>query len=140
MPFSNEALARKIFDEIWKGGNLALIDELYTEDFVCHLEPDEDWEGRDAVRDAVNLIRGTFNDYEERIEDIVSNGDKIAVRSTMSGTFRESASEEVGAGGRRVSTLAISLFRIANGQIAEQWEVVNMQGIFRQLGFISNPA
>ena len=138
MSISNEALARRVFDEIWNGGNLDLIDELYAENFVCHIEPNDDWKGRDAVRDAVNLIRGTFRDFEDRIDDVVACGDKVAVRSTMSGTFRESKSEENGTDELRVSTLTLLIYRIADGQIAEQWEVVNLQGIFRQLGFISD--
>ena len=84
MSLTNEALARKVLDEIWNGGNLDLIDELYAEDFVCHVEPDEDWKGRDGVRDTANLIRETFSDYEERIDDVVVDGDKVALRITLS--------------------------------------------------------
>ena len=74
MSTANEVLARKVLDEIWNGGNLDLIDELYAEDFVCHVEPDADWKGRAGVRDAVNLVRGMFSDFEERIEDVVVDG------------------------------------------------------------------
>jgi len=137
MSLANEALARRVVDEIWNGGNLDLIEELYAEDFVCHVEPEDDWVGRAGVRDAVNLVRGTLSDYEERIDDVVVDGDKVALRIMVTGTYDASGSADDGASGRRVSTLAVLIYRVADGQIAEQWEVVNMLGMFRQLGFES---
>ena len=135
---THEALAHKVLDEIWNGGNLALIDELYAEDFICHAEPNDDWKGRVGVRDAVKLVRGMFSDFEERIDDLVVQGDKVVLRTRLSGSFCPPGSDGNGTSARQISSLGILIYRIAYGQIAEQWEVANLLGIYRQLGIVSD--
>jgi hypothetical protein len=46
----NKEVIQRNHEEIWSKGNLDLIDELYTEDFVCHFLVGEEWRGRPPSR------------------------------------------------------------------------------------------
>lgn len=132
----NKDLARRVIDEIWTGRRLDLIDALYAEDFRCHVEPGEDWVGRGDVRRWVERMHEMLEGFEERVEDLVAEGDRVAVRTHLSGVWRhttEGGREER----RRVSSPGLLLYRIADGRVAEQWEVANAAGIARQMGALA---
>jgi steroid delta-isomerase-like uncharacterized protein len=139
MSEANKELVRRVIEEIWTGGNLDLIDELYAEDFVCHFEPAEDWIGRSGVREWVSRVRTSFSEYEERIEDLIAEGDRVVVHMTVSGVNTGPTPIGSPATGKQISTLGILIYRVAHGQIAEQWEVANVGGILRQLGVLPGP-
>ena len=134
MSEANKHLVRRVIEEIWTGGNLDLIDELYTEGFQCHFEPGPDWCGRDGVRECVTRVRTTFPDYQERIDELIAEGDRVAFRMTASGVNTGPTPDGGPATGKPMSTLVILIYRIADGRVAEQWEVANLAGILRQLG------
>jgi len=129
----NKRLVRRVIDEIWSGGKLELIDQLYAEDFSCHCEPMGDWVGRSGVREVVTQMHEMLAEYNERIDDLIAEGDTVVVRLTISGISlgRNNVVD------KPVSTLGILIYRIANDQIAEQWEVVNMAGIMEQIDLAS---
>lgn len=132
----NKDLVRRVIDEIWTGRNLALVDALYTEDFHCHAEPADDWVGREDVRRWVNRMHEMFAGFEERVEELVAEGDKVVARTTLSGVARGAGGPGGGGADRPVSSLGILIYRIAEGRIAEQWEVANAAGIMSQLGLL----
>jgi predicted ester cyclase len=72
-------------------------------------------------------MHASLGEYRERVDELIAEGDRVAVRVTLTG---------VGNAGRKsVSSLGILIYRIADGRIAEQWEVGNVAGIMEQLGF-----
>lgn len=124
-------------EEIWSRGNLELIDELYAADFRCHAEPGEDRIGREAVKAWVTEVRASYPDYEERIDELIAEGDKVVVRMTASGTNTGNSPIGTPPTGRFLCTMGILVYRLADGRIAEQWEVNNVAGELRQLGLSS---
>ena len=74
-----------------------------------------------------------LSDAEMRVEDVVAQDDRVAVRltssATHSGTFMG-----IPATGRRYEIGEIHWFRIADGRIAEHWHQADFLGMMRQLG------
>jgi len=80
------------------------------------------------------------SDWQIQIQDVVANGDRIAVRATAGGTHRGVARTPFGDAnptGRRVETSWIAIYRVHEGRIAEAWSEADMVSIFRGLGALS---
>ncbi len=82
--------------------------------------------GQPPGREALKQIFGGFSvlvpDLRITVEDVIADGDKAAVRSTVTGT---PAGPYLGAdpAGRPMRFEAIDIWRIQDGQVAEGWHV-----------------
>ncbi|SRR5216683_6284810 len=110
--------------EIWSTGDVGAIPEVYAADFVAHMPkgwgPSESRDGHDGVRRSIERLRKGFPDWREHIEDIVIEGDKVAVRYYSTGTQLGGFGKRT-ATGRRLRVDELSIFRVAGGHVAEQW-------------------
>src|ERR1043165_645706 len=85
----NKALTRRVYEDIFGQGQLTLIDDLVTADYIEHvppLTPGQPTRGPEALKALVNRIRTAFPDLRITIDDMVADGDTVAVRSTWHGT------------------------------------------------------
>jgi predicted ester cyclase len=57
------------------------------------------------------------------VEDLFAAGDKVAVRWTFRGTYRGEARPGFPQPGERCTWGSISIYRFADGKIAEDWGV-----------------
>src|SRR5579885_2030440 len=81
----NKAVARRWLDEFWSAGNLALADEVFAPTYVRH-DPEGPMTGPDAIRRFVATIRANFPDLHFTTDDLVTEGDRVVVRWTATGT------------------------------------------------------
>src|SRR3954468_15004608 len=82
---TNKAIARRFIDEVFVHGDLAAVDELAAEDFTPHtfgpLPP-----GREPLKQAMAHVADGISDPEFKIEDVIAEDDRVAVRLTSSAT------------------------------------------------------
>ena len=83
-----KALARRLYDEVFTGGNLELIDELIDDDFVEHEEFPGLPPGKEAVRYFVTATQEAFPDLTVDVEDLIAEDNKVASRVRFSGTHK----------------------------------------------------
>lgn len=81
----NKGVIRMQHEEVWSKGNLSLIDEIYSPDFVCHFVDRQEWRGLEGIRQAVASHRSVSPDWIEQIEDIIAEGDRVVTRWTFRG-------------------------------------------------------
>ncbi len=117
--------------EIWNKGNVDLISDVYADDFVGHF-PTETVYGREGVLARLTAHRTAFPDWTEEVEDMIAERDRVALRFTDRGT---NLGEFLGnpATGNRVETSHVSIFRLSDGKIVEQWLYPDIIGMQRQL-------
>jgi len=134
----NKALVRRLREEDISQGDEAVAEAIIHPDFVDHTNPPGMQHGLAGHKAVVRLFRSVFPDLEWRIEDMVAEGDKVAVRTTMRGTQR---GEFFGAppSGKAVEVRGIHLLRIADGKIAEHWGANDDLGLLRQIGAVPAP-
>ena len=125
----NKAIAHRWGDEIWGKGSLAAIDELFATDFVHNYPPP----GREGYKQNVTDWFVAFPDIQYITEDMVAEGDKVAIRWAYRGTHQ---GEFMGIAptGKQVTMKGISIIRIVGGTIVEVWDEVDSLGIMQQLG------
>ena len=126
----NKAIVRR-FVEAYNKGNLDLLDDLVSPDFVDHahqLSPE-------GVKQVIRMALKAFPDYHETIEDIIAEGDTVWVRIEATGT---NTGEWMGLAptGKKITMMFADMFRIANGKLVEYWEVRDQLDFLKQLGLI----
>ena len=76
----NKEVVRKQHSEVWSKGNLQILEELYTPNFVGHIIVGDDWGGYDGLRKQVTSHRISFPDWTEEIVDMIAEGDRVVSR------------------------------------------------------------
>lgn len=128
----NKTLVRRFVDEVFVAGRPESADELLAPDFVPHTYPSVE-PGRDSFKMAMQRMASTLSDVRMTIEDVVAEGDRVAVRLTShavhSGDFMG-----MPASGKPYTISEIHIFRLRNRHITEHWHVADLLGLMRQLG------
>lgn len=127
----HETVVRRFFDQLWNAGDLGCADEVLSPGHVHHIG-DYRMEGPDEVAATVARFRTAFPDLHFALEDVVSDGDRVVVRWTATGTHQ---GEFVGvpATGRHARWTGIDLVRLEEGRIVELWASADGAGLFEQL-------
>jgi steroid delta-isomerase-like uncharacterized protein len=131
----NKAVVRRWFEEVWNRGSEAAIDELFPAHGVAHGlgDTEQDVHGASEFKPFVRSIRGGLPDTHIRVDDILAEGDRVAVRITLEGTHTGDGMG-VPATGRRVRIQGIIIVRMVDGQIVEGWNSYDQLGLLRQIG------
>jgi steroid delta-isomerase-like uncharacterized protein len=129
------AASRRVIEEAWNQGKLAMLDEICTAEFVEH-DPsaEEDVRGMDALRERITGYRTAFPDLHVSIDDAFASGNEVVLRWNAEGT---NDGELLGAPAthRHMQITGISIDRFdENGKIAEVWDEWDNLGMMRQLG------
>ena len=86
MSEENKTVIRRLVEEVYNQGNLDVVDELVAPDLFDHAAVPEHQHGIDGFKHVMEWVRGTSSDVHYDIDDIIAEGDKVAVRMTQSGT------------------------------------------------------
>ena len=81
----NKEINRRIVEEVLNQGNIDLIDELYDENYIGHMPPDE-IKGTEGQKQLFSQFRNGFPDLKIIIEDQIAEGDMLASRQSITGT------------------------------------------------------
>ena len=132
MSEQNKELARRFYAEM-NAGNADIIFEATTENFVEHDEFPGIPPTRDGVREFFLMMRKAFPDMKMSIEDMISEGDRVFIRASMTGTHK---GEFMGipATGKQIKVPMGDFVRIENGKVAEHWGVTDSGMLMQQLG------
>jgi steroid delta-isomerase-like uncharacterized protein len=133
MQQDNKSAVQRFYQEVINERNLELIDEMLTPDFIEHEEVPGLAPGPEGARQFFAMIRAGFPDFQMSIEDVVAEGDKVVVRSTLTGTHK---GEFMGipASEKRISVPVIDILRLADGKVAEHWGLTDNATMMQQLG------
>jgi steroid delta-isomerase-like uncharacterized protein len=137
----NKALVRRLIEEIWNQGHLAVFDELYAPDFLFHDPGLPQVRTREEDKRWIAGILKSFPDFQITIEDVIAEGNQVVVRMTGRGTNTGDilAPSPHPATGKHVTITAIAIARVEGGQFVEIWHQVDWLGLFQQLGLIPAP-
>jgi steroid delta-isomerase-like uncharacterized protein len=108
------------------------VDSFFAPEFVSHNNPPGFPPGVDGVKQFFSMFRDAFPDVTVEIDEMVAEGDRVAVATTFTGTH-EGELMGVAPTGRRVSVTGIDIVRVADGKIAEHRGLTDIVGLMRQL-------
>lgn len=132
MPRRNEAVVRRLLEEVFNRGRTDLLTELIATDHIGH-DPFGDHYGPEGLRIAVAEYREAFPDLQMTVEDLVADGDRVVHRFTLRGTH---AGPFMGIPptGQVVTVTGIAIDRLADAKVAESWVSFDGLDLLRQLG------
>jgi len=122
---------RRIFTDILSQGRFEVASEIYAKDFVNH-EATRDL-GLDESQAVDHGWRAAFPDLELTVEREIAEGDFVTVVWRGRGT-NTGRGNGLDATGKAAEGRGISIFRIVDGRIKEEWTETSQLLILRQLG------
>jgi len=133
---NNKTLIRRVYEETINQGNLALLDELYSSDYVEH-DPNypQPVLGAEGLKQYFQTFRTAFPDLHLAIEDLVGEGDTVAVRQTARGTHQGELFG-IPPTGKQITVTGMTIHRFVNGKPVESWVNSDSLGMLQQLGVI----
>jgi steroid delta-isomerase-like uncharacterized protein len=140
MSEENKALARRYLEEIWDKGNVDLIDELFTTDFVRHGPPAVEGEvrGPEGFKGLVSTYHAGFPDFQVTIDDMIAEGDSVVSRWTVRGTHQGELMGNAPTG-NQVTFTGYLFDRISGGKIEEEWVDYDTLHVMQEIGGVPQP-
>ena len=126
----NKAAIRRLIDEIYHKGNMAVFDEIVAENAVLH-DNEKTITQLEMAKRRIRMVLNRYQNIKITIQDIIAEGDMVAVRSTFQGIFIQN--------GRELISPGLSMSRFKDGKIVEVWRAFDNANIFRQLGISPPP-
>ncbi len=116
----NKAIDRRVYEEVWNGGSLAVIDELVAANYVDHdPQPTGALEGLAGLKQSVTMYRSAFPDVHFTVEDQIAEGDLLVTRWTARGTH-QGPLMGIPPTGKQAMVTGISITRVASGKVVER--------------------
>jgi predicted ester cyclase len=143
-PEENKAIVRR-YIEVWNTGQVGALDELVVPHHVEHWgslvrqsESGPEWTGQ-----IVTSTHTTYPDVHFAIDDLLADGDKVVLRGTVTGTHTGKEFTLWGITlaptGKKMAWTFITIFRIADNRIVEDWWEEDDLTWWQQLGAIPSP-
>lgn len=131
LPMENNKAIVRAFIEAYNNRRLDLIDDFIASDYVDHTNK----VNRDGLKQLINMGFNAFPDWNEVIEDIIAEGDKVWVRISYTGTHK---GQFMGLPptGKKIISKAVDIYRVVDGKLAEYWNVTDNVDILKQTGAI----
>jgi steroid delta-isomerase-like uncharacterized protein len=132
----NKEVALQANERIWSLGDLDAIEELFADEFVQHFLPlGNRTEGLDAFREQCTAHRNAFPDWTEAVNLVVAEGDYVFLQFTSTGTNTGTFLGNPPTG-KTININEVTIFRMVDGKIAEQWLLPDILSLNQQLGLI----
>jgi steroid delta-isomerase-like uncharacterized protein len=131
-------VVNRYFYDAWNAGNIDLIDELLSSNFVNHIRIDGQLPGRAGVKQLLQRLRHAFPDASVSVDLMVHEADRVATRFTIRGTHRGTILG-LAATDKRVEFTGITIFRVTSGQIVEGWGYLDLATLLLQTGALKIP-
>ena len=132
----NKAIGHRYVEDLWNAENPDAFDELVAADFISHNSTlGEEALDREGLKQAINDFQTALSGFKLIIEDMIAEGDKVAIRGVQRGTH---ASEIAGvpAIGKENTATWIVILRIEDSKVVERWVNWDERGFMKQLGAI----
>jgi predicted ester cyclase len=107
---------QRIVEQVINQKRLAMVDELFSDEYRHHPSRHEWFYGPEQAKRNFSRMYKAFPDLRAAVEEMVAEGDMVAVQVTLSGTHLPT--------GQRTTWSATVLARFADGKVTEDWRLV----------------
>ncbi|MCU7370709.1 ester cyclase [Paucibacter sp. O1-1] len=127
-----KAVIRRNTDEVQGGGNWALFDELFADDFLDHTPQPNCTPDKAGALGLYRKLREAFPDFRAVIHWQRAEGDVVTTYKTYHGTHQ---GDFLGLAptGKPIHFETVDAMRVQNGKITEHWGVANLYSVLQQL-------
>lgn len=131
----NKRLVSRVYEEAYNGGDIAVIDELLSPDYVNHQVFPGLPDTREGLKEVIGAMRTAFPDLNISIHRVLAEGDRVSVAATIEGTH-EGPMMGMPPSGNAVSFETMDEFRLVDGLQVEHWGVTDQLTMLTQMGIL----
>jgi steroid delta-isomerase-like uncharacterized protein len=113
----------------------SLIDRLLSEDWTDIPAGANQVPGPAGAKEVLQHLHSTFSDFSIKIEEVLQDGDKVIVRSRISG-IQSGVFVGVAPTGKRIDIMATDIHEFKNGKIVRTWHMEDWMTGLHQLGVL----
>jgi steroid delta-isomerase-like uncharacterized protein len=128
---ANKAAVRDCFEQASQG-NFDALHAIVSPDYVLH---PEEARGPQGLAEVVQVYRDALSGLNVTIEQQFTEGDYVATRTTIRGRH-DGDLMGTPATGREVEFGGLTISRCRDGKIEEEWELVDVTTLLRQVGVL----
>jgi steroid delta-isomerase-like uncharacterized protein len=136
MSEQNKTNVRRLFEEVWNKGHVAVADELIAPAYTHHDSSTPDvGRGPESEKKRVTLYRNAFPDIRFTIEDLLAEGETVVARWSCRGTHKGELNG-IAATGKQFNIAGVSIARFTNGKMFEGYVNWDALSLMQQLGVV----
>lgn len=135
----NEELIARIAEEVWNQGNLDVLDEVMTDEYVAHLPGIDPVHGPEEYKEQVQRYHAAFPDFHVEITNLFSDDDHVVAQYEMTGTndgALEGGPTDIPATGNSVEIDGIVVTHFEDGTPVEEYNRSDSLTMLAQLGLL----
>lgn len=126
----NKTAFRRLIDEVYNKGNMAVFDEIIAQNAVLH-DNEKTANSVGMVKRQIRMAAGMYRNMQITIDDMIAEGDMVAMRTTFHGIYKRN--------GKKITFPSLTLSRFKDGKMIEAWRMYDTLNIFKQMGISSPP-
>jgi len=132
---ANKTLVKRYLEECWARPDLGLVDELVAPSIAMYNHPffPEGIKGAERIKRLIANIHSMIPDFWIGIDDMVAEGDRIALRWTSGGTQKGEWEDGIPPTNKQVKWTGIDIYRIVGEKIVELKEVGDGLSLLHQV-------
>ena len=124
-----------MIEDLWGGGDVSLVDELFHPDAVDHMPVPGQPPGLDGLREVVASFHRAFPDLRMTLQQTLADVERSTAVDvwTFTGTHTGELPGLPPPSGRRVEFSGIDVMQVRDGKVAAMWHVEEMARLLQQL-------
>jgi predicted ester cyclase len=130
---NNKAIIRRMYEEVLNKRNLSVREELMDKNYIMRAVGGPTYKGSAGGKQVVDGIQNFAPDTKITIDEIIAEGDIVAVRGEFKGTNTGKVRDNPPTGKKFIRAYA-AFYRLKDGKIMEGWTVQDVLGMYQQLG------
>ncbi|MDQ3086703.1 MAG: ester cyclase [Actinomycetota bacterium] len=121
MTEENKALVERYYAEVLNGRDLDAVGDYFADERIV-----------EGVRSGCFSYFTAFPDIHMSLDELIAEGDRVFLRTTMTGTH-DGEYKGIPPTGRHIASETAEVYRIADGKFVGYWCLANVAGLMRQL-------
>jgi predicted ester cyclase len=134
IPIKNKELLKRFYNEVYVDWNMETADEMLSPNFVSHDWPENIGKGPKAFRNYYTVFNKAVPDAKYEVKDILADGDRVAVRWEMHGTYQGAfPGIDIPPAGQAVTLKGVAIYRVENNKLTERWVVSDLYELLKNI-------
>jgi len=121
MSEQSRQVVRDYYERVINGRDLDAVEEFFADERMV-----------EGVRRGCFAYFNAFPDLHVSLDELIAEGDRVFLRSTMTGTH-DGDYKGIEPTGRHISAESAEVFRVQDGKFQGYWCLANVAGLMRQL-------
>jgi predicted SnoaL-like aldol condensation-catalyzing enzyme len=130
---SNKKVIGTFAEAVFVKKDLTAVDRYMRADYIQHNPLVK--QGASGFKEFFSAWFASVPNWNYTLKKLVAEGNEVWVYGTYAGTLKEDWLG-IPAAGQAYAFDAVDIFRIQDGKLAEHWDVMDIYGLFKQLGAI----